>query len=55
MEERLSTLLIEHSLDLQKEDTLVVDYQSHTKDLLESIIRNTQDRSINAHLFFRPQ
>ena len=55
MEERLSTLLIEHALKLQKEDTLVVDYQSHTKDLLESIIRNTQDRDINARLFFRSE
>ena len=55
MKERLSKLLIEHSLNLQKEDILVVDYQSHTKDLLESIVRNTQNRDINIRLFFRQE
>jgi len=54
MKERLSTLLIEYSLNLQKEDILVVDYQSHTRAILESIIRNTQDKGINTRLFFRP-
>jgi len=55
MEERLSTLLIEHSLNLQKEDILIVDYQSHTRDLLESIINNTKNRGVETRLFFRPE
>ena len=55
MKESLSALIIEHSLNLQKEDILVVDYQSHTRYILESIIRNTQDKGINARLFFRQE
>jgi len=55
MEERLSSLLIEHSLNLQKEDILVVDHQSHTRDLLEYIIINTKNRGVETRLFFRPE
>jgi len=55
MEKELSSLLIRHSLNLQKEDILVVDYQSHTKNLLESIISKTKDIGMNPRLFFRPE
>lgn len=55
MEKELSSLLIEHSLHLQKEDVLVVDYQSHTKELFDLVRRGVENIGADLREFFRPE